>query len=183
MRAEHGLCQTMSDECVGSKNGSGPGTPQLLLSLFVRGASGNDEIRIEHVGGKSHINVFRVVAYRSNQAFGGVYVCPPQCLVLCRVGDKSGNSFVNTPLRPLRIGIDQKDWNATASQFPNHAAADAAGAANDVVVAQFIQHVLSPFAAKVIGQFQFDNEVDHHSDEINTAATPASISREATILP
>jgi hypothetical protein len=82
--------------------------------LLVGSSSGNDEVWIEHVGGESHINVFRVVADRRNQAFGGGYVRPTQSLILCRVGNKSRNSVMNTPLRPLRIGIDQQDWNAAA---------------------------------------------------------------------
>jgi hypothetical protein len=127
---------------------------QLLFRLIVARPDGDVKRRVEHLCRQCHVDVFSVAGDRRHEAGSSVDAGLPERFIFGGVGGQCRDAECVGPLDTFGVVVDEDYPRSGMEQFEHDAAADTAGAANDVMSSEPLEHASSPSSAEVVGELQ-----------------------------
>ena len=146
---------TLSGKNIGTDDRIGAGAAQVLLRHLFTGAGDDAEARIQTAGGQHDIKIGGVGGGGSDQTARAVDLGVAQGLFLGGVADEHEPVFAGEFLRLGLVVFDDHELSGTARQFAGGTAADASGAADDVVTGETAYVALHAAPSKEVLQLEF----------------------------
>ena len=107
-----------------------------MLGTFFAGARNDVELGVQAAGGEDDVDIGGVGGGGGDQSTGAFDVELAQNVLLRGVADQSKPAFGGVARQLGLVGVDNDKGQWLARQFTRHAAANASGAADDVVLRQ-----------------------------------------------
>ena len=155
VRTQKGMGDALSGKNIRRDNRIGAGAAQVLLGHLFAGAGDDAEAWIQAAGGEHDVKISGVGGGGGDQTARPVDVRVAQSLLLGGVTDQQEPVLAGEFLRLGLVVFDDQEFSGTARQFAGGAAADASGAADDVVTGETAYVALHAAPSKETLQFEF----------------------------
>src|ERR1019366_1835080 len=127
----------------------------VLLGIFFAGARNNVELGVQAARSQDDVDVGGVSGSGGHQSAGALDSQFAQHMRLGGVAHDSKPAFVGVARQLGLVAVNNHKGQRLAGQFARHAAADASGAADDVVVRQSADLALHASPAEYRLQLEF----------------------------
>ena len=155
VRTQEGMGDPLSGKNIRRHDRIGARAAQVLLRPVFTGAGNDAQLWIQTAGGKHDIEVGGVGGGGSHQAAGALDLGVAQSLFLGGVTDEHEPVLAGEFLRLGLVAFNDHELSGPAGQLAGRTAADASGAADDVVTGETTYVTLHAAPSKEVLQLEF----------------------------